>query len=356
MEERYGQVNEQHLKRLSRFKSFDYVDSWYEKAHERKTNSKKIQQINACFTQGLDYFDNAKDASLSVKPLLLYYGVLAICRGIILCNNKNKTEEQLKSSHGLEVYNWQQTLASGIRNVLDLEIKATDGTFRELVDVCSHLNSISFFLEATNNKAGNGHELGKPKFARDGSVFTLGDLLSRSIYTCHDYEDITGEPSQSYFSRVASTEEGMYFSFPFVGVPKFLSKKIDGESIVYGSSFRVAPGLRAQSNAKDAIVVLSNGDNSHYSKFPSFIYKGGDFATVISDFPNGDKLSEFTKLCLLSYILGMLVRYYPSKWISLLKNEKGDRAQPLILEIVSAIESNFYEEALKEMTGIIRNT
>ncbi|EKF9663271.1 hypothetical protein O1C66_003543 [Vibrio cholerae] len=349
-------MNEQHIKKLSRFKSFDYVDSWYTKAHTRKINSKKIQQINACFTQGLDYFENAKDASLSVKPLLLYYGVLSICRGIILCNNKNKTEEQLKASHGLEVYNWQQTLSSGIKNVLNLEIKATDGTFRELVDVCSHINSISFFIGATNNKAGNGHVLGKPKFARDGSVLTLGDLLSRSIYTCRDYEGITGEPSQSSFARVASTNEGMYFAFPLVGVPTFLANKIDGESIVYGSSLKVAPGLRAAADAKDAIVILSNGDNSHYSKFPSFIYKAGDFATVISDFPNGDKLTEFTKLCLLSYILGMLVRYYPSKWISLLKNEKGDRAQPLMLEIVSAIESNFAEEALKELTGIIRNT
>ena len=247
-------MDDKQWKNLSRFKSFDFVETWYKKAHSRSLNSKKVQQINACFTQGLDYFDNAKDASLSVKPLLIYYGVLSICRGIILCNNKNKTEEQLKASHGLEVYNWQQTLSSGIKNVLNLEVKATDGTFKELVEICSHLNSISFFLEATNNKAGNGHELGKPNFVIDSSSITLGDLLSRSIYTCRDYSNITGEKEQSFFSRVSSTSEGMYFAFPWVGVPDFLIKKIDNESIIFGTSLRVAPGLQQQPSANDSIV------------------------------------------------------------------------------------------------------
>ena len=35
---------------------------------------------------------------------------------------------------------------------------------------------------------------------------------------------------------------------------------------------------------------------------------------VILDFPNRDKPTEFIKLCLVSYILGMLARYHPSIW------------------------------------------
>ena len=41
---------------------------------------------------------------------------------------------------------------------------------------------------------------------------------------------------------------------------------------------------------------------------------------VILDFPNGDKLTEFIKLYLVSYTLGMLARYHPSMWTALPKN------------------------------------
>ena len=52
---------------------------------------------------------------------------------------------------------------------------------------------------------------------------------------------------------------------------------------------------------------------------------------VMLDFPNGDKLTEFIKLFLISYVLGMLVRYHPSIWTALLRNDKGDFAQPLLV-------------------------
>ena len=82
---------------------------------------------------------------MSVKPLLLYYGVLACCRGVILANNPKKKEESLKPRHGLETVDWQNTLSGGIKNVLELRIRATDGTFGELVDVCWHLNTLHLF-------------------------------------------------------------------------------------------------------------------------------------------------------------------------------------------------------------------
>ena len=54
----------------------------------------------------------------------------------ILANNPDKKEESLKPRHGLETVDWQHTLSGGIKNVLELRIRATDGTFGELVDVC----------------------------------------------------------------------------------------------------------------------------------------------------------------------------------------------------------------------------
>ena len=89
--------------------------------------------------------------------------------------------------------------------------------------------------------------------------------------------------------------------------------------------------------------------------FPVSHYGGeGEYMVVILDFPNGDKLTEFTKLYLVSYILGMLARYHPSIWTALLRNEKGDFAQPLLLDAVEAIEKSFASQLSLQLGGIVR--
>ncbi len=75
---------------------------------------------------------------------------------------------------------------------------------------------------------------------------------------------------------------------------------------------------------------------------------------VILDFPNGDKLTEFIKLYLVSYTLGMLARYHPSMWTALLRNEKGDFAQPLLVDALQAIERDFAEYLSRQLTGTVR--
>ncbi|WP_137897143.1 YaaC family protein [Sphingomonas sp. 2SG] len=63
---------------LSTFESRDYVDSWFKGRHGRHLNARAAYAITACFIQGREYFDAAATAATSVRPLLLYYGVLEI--------------------------------------------------------------------------------------------------------------------------------------------------------------------------------------------------------------------------------------------------------------------------------------
>ena len=203
---------------LSRFESYDFVSRWYQKAHQRKPNAAKVSQINACFIQGREYFSNAASSAMSVKPLLLYYGVLSLSRGVILANNPNKKEESLKKSHGLEQGNWQGTLKGGIKDVLELQIRSTDGTFSELVEVCHNLKTMYKFAGPTNEMVSDGHNLGDIEFATDQSVLTLDALISRLLQTAGMYEEITGRPSRMFTGcRIASHPPGTHFAFPLVG-------------------------------------------------------------------------------------------------------------------------------------------
>ena len=344
-----------HWQSLSRFESYDFVARWYQKAHQRRPNAAKVSQINACFIQGREYFSNANASAMTAKPLLLYYGVLSLSRGVILANNHNKKEESLKKRHGLETYDWQGTLKGGIKDVLELQIRSTSGTFTELVEISHNLNTMHKFLGPTDSVGSDGHNLGTIRFATDQSFLTLDDLISRLLGRAGPYEEITGRPRRMFTGcRIASHPPGTHFAFPLVGIPSELRKLSNGKNVIIGSSNQVAPGLLQSDDAGDTLVFVHQ-DHATYElakdQFPVSHYSSGEFMSVILDFANGDKMTEFFKLYLVSYCLGMLSRYFPSVWMALLRNEKGDFAQPLLVGAVEAIESDFPKNVLNQMTG-----
>lgn len=345
-----------HWKTISRFESHDFVANWYRKAHGRHANAAKVKQINACFAHGREYFRNAGRSEMSVKPVLLYYGVLSCCRGVILANDPRKKEESLRPQHGLETVDWQHTLSGGIRNVLELRVRATNGTFGELVDVCWHLNTLRLFVGPTNEIASTGQPLGEVRFATDGSHLSLDDLLARLLQTGMAYPDLTGRRAKMIGGvRIASHGPGVHLAFPLIGLPDELRSLSDGKNAYVGSSNQVAPGFRQGDDAGDTLIVVRGDGADHHKILPVSHYGGeGDFMAVVLDFPNGDKLTEFIKLYLVSYVLGMLARYHPSMWTALLRNEKGDFAQPLLVDAVQAIERDFAEHLSRQLTGTVK--
>ena len=345
-----------HWKSISRFESHDFVARWYHKAHGRKANAAKVAQINACFAHGREYFRNGERSEMSVKPLLLYYGVLSCCRGVILANDPEKKEESLKPGHGLQTVDWQSTLSGGIKKVLELPIRANGGTFGELVEVCLLHKTLHMFSGPTNDICSTGQPLGKVRFATDGSQLTLDDLISRMLQTGMAYPELAGRPAKMFRgARIASHPPGVHLAFPLVGIPDALRTLEDGQNVYVGASNQVLPGFRQPDDVGDTLIFVRRRGESHLSIFPISHYRGeGDYMVVTLDFPNGDKLTEFIKLFLVSYILGMLARYYPSIWTALLNNEKGDFAQPLLVDAVEAIEKDFASQLSLQLLGIVR--
>ena len=345
-----------HWKTISRFESHDFVANWYRNTHGRDANAAKVRQINACFAHGREYFRNAGRSEMSVKPLLLYYGVLSCCRGVILANDHGKKEESLKPRHGLETVDWQHTLSGGIRNVLELRIRATDGTFSELVDVCWHQNTLRGFLGPTNELGSTGQPLGDVRFATDRSHMSLDDLLSRLLPTGMAYPGLTGRRAKMFSgARIAFHAPGVHLAFPMIGIPDELGRLADGKNVCVGSSNQVVPGFRQSDDAGDTLIFVRRNGEDCLNILPVSHYGGeGDFMVVTLDFPNGDKLTEFIKLYLVSYTLGMLARYHPSMWTALLRNEKGDFAQPLLVDAVQAIEKDFAQYLSSHLNGTAR--
>jgi hypothetical protein len=49
---------------------------------------------------------------------------------------------------------------------------------------------------------------------------------------------------------------------------------------------------------------------------------------------------------IVSYVLGMMARYFPTTWISLKRVDKGDKIYPFIHRILDFIKERFPEQVL----------
>lgn len=72
-------------------------------------------------------------------------------------------------------------------------------------------------------------------------------------------------------------------------------------------------------------------------------------ACVVELLPDGLDLSSLSLLYLIAYSMGMLARYYPSKWLSLLNSSKGDFAFPLMKAATTVVENRFPQLVLQEL-------
>ena len=334
---------------LSRFETYDLARSWYQETHERELNVSKTRQINAFFVQEREYFKSASSSDMSVKPLLLYYGVLSLSRGAILLRNASKKGESLAQSHGLKEVNWRGTLSSGIKNILDLGIRAEGGSFVELVESIPNVHSTHYFSHQSKSKAVLQHDLGDVKFCKTAEILTLGDLLSRLKQTMLTFQGVTGREPKWFLTTVTAYAADTHFLL-FTKPPHEVLKLVDQKFVTIQPMPRGWPNLPTPI-PQHGLVFRHQADAAHQAKFPLFHDTEGSQALMhgIADFPNGDKLSEFFKLYLTSFILGTLARYFPSEWMALLSGAPGDFSRPLIFQAVEAIESEFPTELSKQI-------
>ena len=253
---------------ISRFESYDLARSWYQQTHQRQMNDAKTRQINAFFIQGREYFKSASSADMSVKPLLLYYGVLSLSRGAILLRNASKKGESLVPSHGLKEVNWRGTMSGGIKNILDLGIQAERGTFLELVESIPNVHQAHYFSHQSRSKAVLQHNLGVIGFCTTGEVLTLGDLLSRLKQTMHTFQGVTGKDPKWFPTTVTTYAAETHFLL-FTKPPDEVLKLVDQRSVTIEPMPKGWPNLTTPI-PQHGLVFRHQAGAAHQSKFPLF--------------------------------------------------------------------------------------
>ena len=87
------------------------------------------------------------------------------------------------------------------------------------------------------------------------------------------------------------------------------------------------------------------------------LHEGNElFGWAIEPFTNGDRLAEWIKLYILSYVFGMLCRYYPSQWLSLVSEYGAPLQGPIIHRTLHAIQQHFLREFSPQIAAIAGDT
>ena len=319
-------------RRLLGLESHDIVQRWFKRIHGRELNARGAREINAAARQAREYFGNARRSDYSVRPLLTFYGVASLGRALLLLMKRSGGEADLRSGHGLQSVCWRNVMggeiAQGLQNLGDLTIRKRQGLFSDFLVHAKNATLIHWRTASVNGRWEYGEQ-------GDAVEVTLGDLFSR-------IPDLG-----SGFARVAPLQYANVTDFSN-SEEKGLMLDLGGE---WASTVAAAYGNLGYSvkNDGERSTIACDSDKA-LGEPPMFVHtyvhKMAGAIPVLKlavPFREGVRLSQLGMTHMMSYALGMLVRYYPTNWIALINGSKGDLLWPTINRAQDYVESAFPE-------------
>lgn len=317
-----------HWNELLEFESRDLLERYINCKHNRNVSSSRVNEIISNFKQGREFFESLNVAGNTVKPLLLYYGVLALSRGLILTLCPTRSEDSLKPSHGLEIKNWTNIIKN--KDFENLKIVIGNGSLSELLVATNNENYFRANSTAVNYKT----FIDIPK---KGSSVLFGDLMRCFPDFQREYK-VWLEKDLIYgvLNRLEVDEDLNRIRVDF-------QPKINHESIksIFPEEYCIDIHFGDSPNLNVTTVSFRNT-----GWHPNVAQKwNGPFgisdACIVPPMPQDICLNMIGNMFIISYVFGMMSRYFPTTWISLRRGEKGDKVYPIANGILKFIEEKY---------------
>lgn len=342
---------------LLELESRDFVGNWFRRINGKQLNARRAKEIIASARQGREYFHSASTASLAVRPLLAFYGAASLCRALTLLHRRDAGEEGLRQGHGLETVAWSATLsgemAVALGSISNLRVRTCGGLFSDLF-VATRKHSVwQVYDRAIRVPYGNREQ-------RFGQETSLADILDR-------LPDI--RPSRSRPDMRLQIKDFVYS--PDSGAIITVHGALDHPVCVeYASAGYALSVDHDPYDANSVRTILKTDDCGFRSCIPQVLdtrvrrtMGGYPSPNLISRFSEGIPFSQLSITYMLSYMLGMLARYFPTHWYGLMGGEKGDAIWPdinaaqryvevalpeLVLEFINWSLSEFDDEVTED--------
>ena len=329
---------------LAFYESRDLLHRTYEERCGQSPSSDKVEEITYHLAQGREYFSSAKQSALLVRPLLLYYGVLALSRALILFLDYSKREWGLKHGHGVDIPNWKNVLhreskEQSIDKLAELKLKFVKGTFTDLSQATKNgeqaeftwINTYRIWQENGTTELEPGYEITlKEVLARIQDIAHLFTVTFKERSCC--YPAIISGSSEQLFVHVSSEHVRRNLELPNMDI---LSKR---------EICKIFPMFRDAKQGSDGAYRFRGRESC--DDLPPIRNDQQGNAFLVAPLSNGHVLSSLSFLYLISYATGMLARYYPSQWGRLMHGSKGDWLFPLIKSVLTIVEERFPELTL----------
>lgn len=340
--------------RLSLYESTDLVRGLFQQRHGRELNAEKAREIVSAVAQGREYFSAAADAGLLVRPVLQYYGVLSLARGLILLLSRNLRETSLPQAHGLSSIGWGNVLAADTRRPAELKVKVGNGAFLSMLESTANSDLSVVFT---------GPYPDRIIFPRTRAVAGLSDstltfqqVLSRVSELRDVYERSFGQCASNYrafvFTLSATTQSDIDLFNGRHGLPpeQQLREELAIPAEVPIQSTAQHNFLPPESHLRYRLLHPSG--TSFIDLLPQIENLPDGSTSVVAPFATGLSVSRIGRFFLLSYFLGTLARYHPTSWLAIMQSrQKGDFMLPVIREAMGAIQRHFPALVIKELEG-----
>ena len=332
---------------LREFETRDITSRSYLNRHSRDLKADKCREIAANFAQAREYFSSASLADHAVRPLLQYYGVASLSRGLVLYLSPHKRETELRAGHGLVPIDWKGVLNSDAPDYRALGVRTCSGLFKELLDAVA---GTSYFRHGS-------HEvnvcIGAGSLSSD-CEFALGEVAARIPDVSEQYAAWAG--IRPPFMPIVSVEPNWQDHRSMVKLPKKLPDPIS-DSVPELSELGIedlfpdgqCPNLTVDGSREHILVEYD-------PPFVPFIAQQVDHhgaGRMILYEPLGSRvyLNPLAACFVMSYILGMLCRYHPTTWVNLARSERGDAIYPFIVRASDWIQAMFPTMSLDILRG-----
>ncbi|WP_018441914.1 YaaC family protein [Trinickia symbiotica] len=319
---------------LLSLESRDIVSQWFEQLHGRQLNARRAKEINAAAKQAREYFKNASISDYSVRPLFTFYGVASLSRSLLLLLQRDNGEETLTKGHGLETIDWGSVISredgADLKQATNLKIRTRAGLFYDFLRGTKN----ALPLHVRSSAVDGVIEYPVPDA---GDTISFGDLLSRIPDLEKDFTQLSTDIKYSCVHEIAHDENSFGLRI------KIWKKGFSNFSQIYDELgyTNAANGDLIELSAKPDIALKNQPQFIHTYAQKTFGSIPGLF--IAAPFPSGARYSQICITYMVSFVIGMLARYYPTQWVSLIRGEKGDMWWPTINRAQQFVERSFPE-------------
>ncbi len=346
---------------------------------------KQAEQLKYCIQQAEQYFKAARQVSLAIKPLLLYYGSVNLSQALVLLRQDGNysfdtlRKKKTHKHHGLELkvnsipHQLNNIPLQDILNSIQCKIHLKDdnpwGQFTLFFNSLSapavkiknesHIKDENAFLESYI--AQNTVDIIKIDEIKN-NIFNCFDLVSTLPDCYHSLLELGILPNVFRGSIIIST---VYQYISDENGNKKLQKLTDDHTAtIDGLSSDVKKKMLSYLSSKNSLFSLESDFGrhiilkAHVEPDPHGIFHFGHYPDVVDDIDGNlyyindpdNYLIEPASFFMILFCYGMLSRYYPDLWMNILQNSV--KFVEFTDSLINHIERKFPNLILDQMTDV----